>query len=300
LTLRKIDAPFVVAGITALIAFLTLNFLASSVLALDVPPLAGRVNDRAALLKPETVSRLERQLAELERSDSTQVAVLIVPSLEGDTIEEFGIRVAEAWKIGGKGKDNGVILLVAKTDRKIRIEVGRGLEGTLTDLTSGRIIREEIAPRFKAGDYDAGISAGVAAITKAVRGEYKGTPRDLRHGKKSAPPVITLAIFLGVACVFLGSLSRYLGGAAGAVGLPIIAWLSFPGLALLILVGLGVGGFLLGLLLAALFGGGRGGGGHFGGPFFGGGYFGGGGGGGDGGFSGGGGDFGGGGASDDW
>ena len=256
----------------------------------------------AALLTPQVAAQLERQLAEFERSDSTQVVVLTVPTLAGENLEEFSIKVAEAWKVGQKGLDNGAILLVAKQERKVRIEVGRGLEGKLTDLVSGRIIRGEIAPSFKAGDFDRGIVAGVSAIEATVRGEYQGTPRDLRHGKKGGPPLVTLGIFLLVACVFLGSMSRMLGGLAGAAGLPIVAWLTFPGMAFAIIAGLAVAGFLLGMLIAFLFGGGGGRGGYYGGgPWFGGGFGGGAGGGGfGGGFSGGGGDFGGGGASGDW
>lgn len=273
--------------------------LSSPAWALDLPLLQGRVNDYAGLLSPQTKAALEQQLQGLEQSDSTQVVVLTVPNLGGETIEQFSIKVAEAWKIGQKGVDNGAILLVAKAERKIRIEVGQGLEGKLTDLVSGRIIRGDISPRFKAGDFDGGIVAGVTAIAAVVKGEYTAAPRDLRQGKKSAPPLFTLLVFLAVAAVFLSSFSKYLSGAVGAVGLPIIAWLTFPGLALAMLAGLVVGGFVLGLLLAAIFGGG-GRGGFFGGPFIGGGGFGGGGGGSFGGFSGGGGSFGGGGASGDW
>ena len=281
-----------------LLLFLSLH---SHAHALDVPQLRGHVNDYAGLLSPAAAQELERRLTDFERSDSTQIVVLTVPTLAGENLEEYSIRVAENWKIGQKGLDNGAVLLVAKQERKVRIEVGRGLEGKLTDLVSGRIIRGDIAPRFKSGDFDGGIAAGVGAIMAVVKGEYKGTPRDLRHGKKSAPPFITLGIFLLVACVFLGSLSRVLGGLAGAAGLPIIAWLTFPGIALTIVAGLAVAGFLLGLFLVFLFGGGGGGGHYGGGPWFGGGWYGGGGGSGEGGgFSGGGGDFGGGGASGDW
>jgi uncharacterized protein len=279
--------------------FLLCLLISSQALALEVPVLRGHINDYAAMLSPASVASLEQQLAAFERSDSTQIVVLTVPTLEGENLEEFSIRVAEAWKIGQKGVDNGVILLVAKAERKVRIEVGRGLEGKLTDLISGRIIRNEIAPKFKAGDFDGGITAGVNALVGAAKGEYKATPRDLHQGKKGAPPIFTLLVFLAVAVVFVSSFSRYLSGAIGAVGLPFIAWLTFPGLALAVIAGLAVGGFLLGLFLAFLFGGGGGGGGYFGGPFFGGGYYGGGG-GDSGGFSGGGGDFGGGGASGDW
>jgi uncharacterized protein len=173
------------------------------------------------------------------------------------------------------------------------------LEGVLTDLTSGRIIRGDISPYFKRGDYDAGITAGVSAIMQVVKGEYQAQPRDLKQGKKSAEPVFTLLVFLLVAVVFLGSFSKYLGGAAGAAGLALIGFLTFPGLGILVLALLGAAGFVLGLVVALLFGGGGGGGG-FGGPFIGGGFGGGSSGGGFGGFSGGGGSFGGGGASGDW
>jgi len=272
--------------------------LATQALAVDLPAPKGYVNDYAGMLTPQRAAALEQQLRNFEQSDSTQIVVLTLPNLGGEDIETFAIKVAEAWKIGQKEVDNGVILLVAQAERKVRIEVGRGLEGKLTDLVSGRIIRAEISPRFKAGDYDGGIVAGVAAIAAVVKGEYTATPRDLHQGKKGAPPLFTLLVFLAVAAVFLSSFSRYLSGAVGAIGLPIIAWLTFPGLALAIIGGLAVGGFILGLLLSLLFGGGGGSGGFYGGPFIGGGSFGG---GSDfGGFSGGGGGFGGGGASGDW
>ena len=284
-----------------LLATILLCLLPVLASALDVPPLQGYVNDYGQVLSVRARQHLEESLAAFERSDSTQVVVLTVPSLEGEDIEGFSIRVAEGWKIGHKGKDNGVILLVAKQERKVRVEVGRGLEGKLTDLVSGRIIRGEIVPRFKQGDFDGGTIAGVSAIMATVRGEYAATPRDLSHGKKSAPPIVGLLIFLAVACVFFGALSRFLGGLAGAVGLPVVAFLSFPGLGLAILAILVVAGFILGLVLVGLFGGGgRGGGMYWGGPTIGGGFGGGWSSGGSGGFSGGGGDFGGGGASGDW
>lgn len=276
--------------------------IATQALAADLPELKGYVNDYAGMLTPARAAALEEALRDFERSDSTQIVVLTIPALDGENIEAFSIRVAEAWKIGQQRVDNGVILLVAKAERKVRIEVGRGLEGKLTDLVSGRIIRAEISPRFKAGDFDAGIVAGVNAIAAVVKGEYTAAPRDLRQGKKGAPPLYTLLVFLAVAAVFLGSFSKFLSGAVGAVGLPVIAWLTFPGLALAVIAGLVVGGFVFGFLLPLLFGGGGGGGrggGFFGGPFIGGGSFGGGS-GGFGGFSGGGGGFGGGGASGDW
>ncbi len=272
------------------------------VFALEVPQLRGRVNDYANMLSPGASQRLEQALADFERSDSTQIVVLTINSLEGESLEGYSIKVAEAWRIGQTKLDNGAIILIAKQERKIRIEVGRGLEGVLTDLVSGRIIRGDISPYFKKNDYDAGISAGVSSVMQVVRGEYKAQPRDLKHGKKSAEPVYAMLVFLLVAVVFLGSFSKFLGGAAGAAGLSLIGFLTFPGLGVLILALLGAAGFGLGLLVTFLFGGGgRGSGGGFGGPFIGGGF----GGGSSGGggfdvFSGGGGSFGGGGASGDW
>jgi uncharacterized protein len=282
-----------------IIAILTFS---SVLFALEVPPLKGHVNDYAGLLTPQTVQELEASLTAFERGESTQIVVLTIPSLDGEDLEEFSIRVAEEWRIGQKDIDNGVILLVAKQERKLRIEVGRGLEGKLTDLVSGRIIRGDISPRFREGDFDGGIRAGVSSIMAVVKGEYRATPRDLGHSRKSGNPIFTFLVFLIVGCIFLGSISRFLGGLTGAVGLPIIALLLFPGLAFVILIGLAAGGFILGLFMTFLFGGGGRGGGPFigGGPFmWGGGGFGGGGFGG-GGFSGGGGGFGGGGASGGW
>jgi uncharacterized protein len=283
-------------------AILMLILLPHLAFALEVPLLRGHVNDYANMLSPGASQRLEQALADFERSDSTQIVVLTINSLEGESLEEYSIKVAEAWRIGQTKLDNGAILLIAKQEHKVRIEVGLGLEGVLTDLVSGRIIRGDISPYFKKNDYDAGITAGVSSIMQVVRGEYKAQPRDLKQGKKSAEPVFTLLVFLLVAVVFLGSLSKYLGGAAGAAGLSLIGFLTFPGLGILILALLGAAGFVLGLVVSFMFGsGGRGSGGGFGGPFIGGGFGGGSsGGGGFGGFSGGGGSFGGGGASGDW
>lgn len=288
--------------VLAIVILILLPHLACS---LDVPQLRGRVNDYAQLLSPATAERLEQTLADFEHSDSTQIVVLTIPSLDGETLEGYSIKVAEAWRIGQKKLDNGVILLIAPQERKIRIEVGYGLEGVLTDLVSGRIIRGDIAPLFKKNQYDAGITAGVSSIIQVVRGEYHAQPRDLKQGKKSANPIFTLLVFLLVAVVFLGSFSKALAAAAGAAGLPLIGLLTFPGLGLLVLALLGAAGCMLALVVSFMFGnGGHGSGGGFGGPFigggFGGGFGGGSGGGGFGGFSGGGGGFGGGGASGDW
>jgi uncharacterized protein len=175
-----------------------------SAAALDVPKTTGYVVDQAGILKDSTRLKLEQFLQGFERSDSTQLAVLTIPSLEDESLEGYALKVAEAWGIGQKGKDNGALLLIARDNRKIRIEVGYGLEGRLTDLLSGRIIANEISPRFKAGDYDGGIVAGVAAMAEAVRGEYQGT--GTTGGKKKRNPwgSLALLLFLGPGLMLLG------------------------------------------------------------------------------------------------
>jgi len=270
--------------------------------ALDAPQLRGRVNDLASMLSPEATARLEQKLAGFERETTNQVAVLTIPTLQGDDIDQFAIRVAEQWKLGQKGKDNGVLLILAQAEHKVRIEVGMGLQGVLPDITAGRIIREVMRPYLKTGSFDQGVNAGVDAIIAATKGEFKATPQDAakRAHKKSSSFSTVLVITLVVA-IICGMLSRYLGGAAGAIGVPLAASMFFPGLSvltlfLLALAGL-AGGFLLGMLLSNMGGGGFGGG--FGGGYWGGGFGGGSSGGGDS-FSGGGGGFDGGGSSDDY
>ena len=144
----------------------------------DVPLLSGRVTDNAGILSAETVSRLTALLRAHEDSTSNQVAVLTIASLDGEVLESYSMRVAETWKLGRKEHDNGVLLLVVRDDRKVRIEVGRGLEGNLPDITCGLIIRKVIAPRFRDGDYDAGVNAGVDAILASLEGSYTPPAED--------------------------------------------------------------------------------------------------------------------------
>lgn len=290
--------------------FLALGLWAGTALPLEAPALSGRVNDTAGLLSAGAVRRIEALLKDLEQTDSTQIAVLTVPSLEGDSLEDFSIRVAERWKVGRKGFDNGAILLISRDDRKIRIEVGYGLEGRLTDLTAGRIIRERIAPEFRAGRFDQGVLAGVAAMAEAVRGEFKAPPGPApgEMGALSGDlfPFLILFVFLVFA---LGRVSRRLGTVAGGALAPFLGHMAIapgiPYLAVLAAAGL-VAGFVLSAIAGMSSSGGpryprRGGGGSSGFPPV---FPGGGGGGGfssgGGGFSGGGGGFGGGGASGSW
>jgi uncharacterized protein len=277
--------------------------LCTSVQALDVPQLKGYINDYADMISPPARAQLENELKAFEQSDSTQVVILTIPSLEGEVIEEYGIKVAEAWKVGQKNKDNGVIFLVSKNDRKMRIEVGRGLEGKLTDLTAGRIVDLVVKPRFKRGDFDGGFVAGVSAIIDATRGEFKADEKSPGSKINGSSGILSMLIFGGMIMLVLGSISRPLGGVAGAVMLPGIAHFIIPGIAASIIAA--VLGFGAGILLPSLFSSGgryRGGGGFWmGGTGLGGGFGSGGGGGfGSGGFSGGGGSFGGGGASGGW
>jgi uncharacterized protein len=131
-----------------------------------------RVHDEAHILQQATIDQLEKDLKSYEDSTSNQIAILIVQSLDGDALESYSIRVVEKWKLGQKGKDNGVLLLIAVDDHKMRIEVGQGLEGVLTDAQCSRIIRNEIAPAFRRSEFDAGVTAGVGNIIKAIGGEY--------------------------------------------------------------------------------------------------------------------------------
>ena len=291
---------------TLAVASVILLFTITAVLAAAVPRLKGRVNDYAGMLSSYTERQLDDTLRRLEQTDSTQIAVLTIPSLQGDNLEAVSIRVAEQWKIGQKGFDNGAILLIAKKERKIRIEVGYGLEGRLTDLVSGQIIRNVIVPQFRAGNIDRGISDGVQAMIKVVRGEFR-VPDNSRYrtGRKSGLHfnLFSLIVFL-VLINMLGRLRRPVGAAAGGLIFPTVGALFFniSPIWILALIPMGVlGGILLSFLGSPLsFGhaatsqrhrsagwfGGFGGGGFSSGGF--------------GGFSGGGGGFGGGGASGGW
>ena len=175
--------------LVALLQFVPLR----SLMAIDVPALSGRVNDYGAMISPPVKAELETRLQQFETAESTQIVILTIPSLKGEPVENFSIRVAEAWKIGHKGSDNGVLLIVSRDDHKVRIEVGYGLEGSLTDLLAGRIVRDEIAPAFKANQFDAGFTQGVSSIIAAVHGEYKAKPQ--QNGKKPSFPLLFIIFF---------------------------------------------------------------------------------------------------------
>ncbi len=191
---------------------LTLLFLIGSIsiskAQLVIPQLWGmRVHDEAKVLSSQTTQSLEQALKVFEDSTSNQIAILIINSLEGEALEDYALKVAEAWKLGDQKNDNGVLLLIAVNDRKIRIEVGEGLEGPLPDAMCSRIIRNEIAPAFRRQAYDEGVTAGVVGIMQAIKGEYtnNGTTR---KREKSGNPLITIIIIMVVIII----LSRFRGG----------------------------------------------------------------------------------------
>jgi uncharacterized protein len=170
---------------------------AAAAVALEVPFLGGRVNDLAGLLSDGLEARLGSELEALESETGAQVVVLTVASLEGDPIEDFSMRVAETWKLGGERADNGVLVVIARDERLVRIEVGYGLEGALTDLESGRIISGLMTPRFRAGDFDGGVGAAIDAIAAKLRGEPVELPEERpRNALEGGPSgLVTLILF---------------------------------------------------------------------------------------------------------
>lgn len=287
------------ARLQVLLISLMLVVGSQQAIGLEVPKLTGHINDQARMLSPSTVQQLEGSLAAFAGQDSTQIVVLTIASLDGEALEDYSLRVVEQWRLGQKGLDNGALLLVAKNDRKIRIEVGYGLEGKLTDLIAGRIIRDVIGPQFRNGNFDQGIIDGVSAIMATVKGEFTA-PADQTAGSSGGDPegMLVMLIF---AMLFLGrifSRHKVLAAGVGGVVAPIIGFITL-GAKWLILLALIPVGAIAGLIAAAAGGSaigrssGHGSGWSSGGFGSSSGGFG-------GGFSGGGGGFGGGGASGGW
>ncbi|MBI4740297.1 MAG: YgcG family protein [Betaproteobacteria bacterium] len=282
-------APFAVFA-----AFLLLCFagLAGAQELQPVPELSARVTDLTATLAVDRRERMEAKLAAFEREKGAQIVVLLVPSVKPETVEQYALRVVEAWKVGRKGVDDGALLLVAKQDRKLRIEVGYGLEGALNDATAKRIVSETIGPRFKEGDFAGGIDAGLEAMMKAVGGEALPAPGSSPSADGGSEldtliPVALIAVFV-VGGILRSIFGRFIG--AGIVGAAVGFIASLLVSSLLLAGVIGVIAFFFSLLAGAAGGGGwsSGGGSWSAGS------------GGSGGFSGGGGSFGGGGASGDW
>lgn len=294
----------IVALVAMLVAIAAANCFAASADEAPVPKLTAHVVDQAGLLSPAQRDALDAKLRAFEAAHGSQIAVLTMPTLKGESIEDFSTRVTDQWQLGRKGVDDGVLLLVAKEEHGIRIQTGRGVQGTLTDALSKRIISEFITPRFRAGDFAGGLDAGVDAIMKAVEGEDLPLPAKAPVPRSSASysDFVFLAFFLVpiVAMILRSVAGRLVGAGLTSAITGLAAWLVLGSIALGVLafVFTFVLALFSGLRVTPPMGPGRWGGGWGGGGF--GGGLGGGFGGGGGGFSGGGGTFDGGGASGKW
>ncbi|HZF23219.1 MAG TPA: TPM domain-containing protein [Burkholderiales bacterium] len=259
----------------------------------SIPPLTGRVVDLNSTLSAEQKRELEASLEAFEKRKGSQIAVLITGTTFPEPIESFAMRVAEAWKIGRKGVDDGIVVVIAKSDQAMRIEVGYGLEGAVPDAVAKRLIEEEFIPKFREGDFYGGLRAGLDRLVRVIDGEPLPAPKQ-EAGRGSEPRSIEAYFVLFMAIVIaVGGLLRTLFGRLPAAtivgaGTGLLAWLIVAPVVVALLVG------IVGFIFTLAGGGHRGGwGGGVGGGFGGGGF-------GGGGFSGGGGGFGGGGASGRW
>lgn len=204
---------FLILPITYTIFFVILSV--QSIAQRAIPPHGGVwIHDEANLLSPSSISQLEAILKGYRDSTSNQIALYIIPTLDGDDIDDYANRVFTEWKLGDAKKDNGVLWLIAVNDRKQRIEVGLGLEGNLTDALSSRINRNEVAPYFREGNYDAGIQAGLVGIMKAINGTYVNEDPPQRRSKKKRSPIASILIIIAIIVM----MSRRKGGGGGGGG----------------------------------------------------------------------------------
>jgi uncharacterized protein len=210
---RKSVVPTVLGTTAVFLAALML--FAAAAFALDFPALTGRVVDEANIIDAGTRAQLTQKLADLESKSTDQLVVVTLRSLQGTSIEDFGVQLGRTWQIGQRGKNNGVLLIVAPNERKVRIEVGYGLEGTLTDAISKLIIENSITPRFRANDYPGGISRGVDDIIQVLTGDADEWKQ--RAAQRSEPEPISLPqgfmmlVFFGVAgMIIFGTVNGFL------------------------------------------------------------------------------------------
>ena len=195
-------------GLTAILIFTPL-------FAVSVPALKGRVNDYAKIIRDSDEREIEEYLAGLEQSTGIQIAVLTMPSLDGEDIASFGIKVADKWQLGDKEKDNGALLLVAYAEHDLRIEVGDGLEGSLTDAKCGLILRNVIVPEFKNGNYSAGIKKGVMNMGGIVSGDESAVSRSVREGDSDKSDSDFVPIFICVIWLIIFASSVTAGARRG-------------------------------------------------------------------------------------
>src|SRR5258708_6124926 len=180
--------------------------------AAEIPPLKARVTDLTGTLSAQQKSALEQSLAEFETRKGAQIAVLMVPTTQPETIEQYAVRVFESWKLGRKGVDDGVLLVVAKDDRKVKIETGYGLEGILPDAIGKRIVEDDIIPRFKQGDFYGGIRAGVERIMRVVEGEKLPPPASARTHPEARRHLGAWFIPLVIVMLLAGRIMRAIFG----------------------------------------------------------------------------------------
>ncbi|QOZ72050.1 YgcG family protein [Bradyrhizobium arachidis] len=234
----------------ALAVALALTFAFAAAADVAVPQLTGRVIDQTGSLSGSDIATLTQKLRDFETRKGSQIAVLIVPTTQPETIEQFSIRVADAWKIGRKKVDDGAILIVAKNDRHLRIEVGYGLEGALTDVTSRRIIDEIITPKFRTGDFGGGISDGVDRMIRVIDGEPLPVPSpSVNFGNlDDLGPlfIVTLFASIGVGGFFRAMLGRLAGSLVTGGIIAALAWFILGSFALA--MALGVVGFIIGFI----------------------------------------------------
>jgi uncharacterized protein len=235
----------------ATILALLLCWAGAALALVAVPPLSGRVVDQTGTLAAGDVASLTETLRDLESRKGSQIAVLIVPTTDGEAIEQYALRVAEAWKIGRKKIDDGALLVIAKNDRRLRIEVGYGLEGALTDATTKRIIDEDITPKFKAGDFGGGVAAGVDRMVRIVNGEKLPEPEPPHwQDSESFDPSALFNPFLIIPAIFFGGLlrsllGRLLGSVAAGALTALIAWFMVGSLIAALVVGMIASVFVL-------------------------------------------------------
>jgi uncharacterized protein len=217
-------------AVRAILLALLLGWVLPAFALVAVPQLTGRVVDQTGTLSSGDIAQLTQTLADLEKRKGSQVAVLIVPTTDGEAIEQFSLRVAEAWKIGRKKVDDGALLVIAKNDRHLRIEVGYGLEGALTDVTAKRIIDEVITPKFRSGDFAGGISAGVNRMIDLINGERLPAPAPPHWDGSSLfghldalNPALIFIVFV-VSSVLRTALGRLLGSVAAGGFVTALAW----------------------------------------------------------------------------
>jgi uncharacterized protein len=217
-------------AVRAVLLALLLGWALPAFALVAVPQLTGRVVDQTGTLSSGDIAQLTQTLADLEKRKGSQIAVLIVPTTDGEAIEQFSLRVAEAWKIGRKKVDDGALLVIAKNDRHLRIEVGYGLEGALTDVTAKRIIDEVITPKFRSGDFAGGISAGINRMIDLINGEKLPAPAPPHWDGSSLfghldalNPALIFIVFV-VSSVLRTALGRLLGSVAAGGFVTALAW----------------------------------------------------------------------------